>query len=174
MRSYFIRRILQRMDKRFDYDSSYLLYLRDESPKAFWKFMRASGLSRHGEQAPVEATFTVRLLATMNEDCGSCTQLFVHHAREGKMANDQIEAILTRNMAAMNSVVALAYRYADSILNRRLDAADACNAVRVRWGDKGLIDLALSMQGARLYPMVKAALRLRSGARPSYDFVRES
>lgn len=146
------------MDKRYDYDSSYMLYLLDESPKAFWKFMRASGLSRHGKQAPVEASFTVQLLSTMNEDCGSCTQLFVHQAREGKMATDQIEAVLTRNLAAMNSVVALAYRYADSILNRRLDAADACTAVRARWGNKGLIDLALSMQGARLYPMVKTAL----------------
>ena len=158
MRNYFIRQMIQRMGRRYDYDPSYLLYLLDEAPKAFWKFMRASALSRYRERAPVEATLTVRLFATMTEDCGPCTQLLVHHAREAKMATDQIEAVLIRNPAAMNSVVALAFSYADAVLNSRPDVGDVREAVRSRWGNKGLIDLALSMQGARLYPMIKIAL----------------
>jgi hypothetical protein len=158
MRNYFIRRMLRRMSRRYDYDVSYLLYLLDESPKAFWKFMRASALSGYREHVPEEATLTVKLLATMTEDCGPCTQLLVHHAREAGMATDQIEAVLTRNLAAMNPVVALAHRYADAVLNRHPDAGDAREEVRGRWGDKGLIDLAMSMQGARLYPMIKSAL----------------
>jgi len=150
--------MVHRMGKRYDYDSSYLLYLLDDAPKAFWKFMRASALSRCREHAPVEAAFTVRLLATMTEDCGPCTQLLVHHAKEAKMAVDQIEAVLTRNPAAMNSVVSLAYRYAEAVLNRDPQVDNVREAVRSQWGDKGLIDLALSMQGARLYPMIKIAL----------------
>jgi hypothetical protein len=158
MRNFFVRRMLQRMGKRYDYDPSYLLYLLDEAPKAFWTFMRATALARYREHAPEEATLTVKLLATMTEDCGPCTQLVVHHAREAKMATDQIEAVLTRNLAAMNPIVALAYRYADAVLNRRPAASDVREAVRGRWGNQGLIDLALSMQGARLYPMIKIAL----------------
>jgi hypothetical protein len=158
MRNYFVRRIVQRVGRRNDYDPSYLLYLLDEAPKAFWKFMRATAMSRHREQAPVEAVLTVRLLATMTEDCGPCTQLLAHHAREAKMATEQIEAVLTRNLAAMNPVVALAHRYADAVLNRHPDAGDVREEVRGRWGNKGLIDLAMSMQGARLYPMIKIAL----------------
>ena len=158
MSNYLVRRSLQRMGQRYDYDASYLLYLLDESPKAFWKFMRASALSRHREQAPVEAVFAVRLVATMAEDCGPCTQLIVQHAIEAKMATGQIEAILTRDLAAMNPVVELAYRYAQTVLGRHPDADDVREIVRVRWSNKGLIDLALSMQGARLYPMIKSAL----------------
>jgi len=146
------------MGRRYDYDPSYMLYLLDEAPKAFWKFMRASALSKHREHAPVEAAFTVRLLATMTEDCGPCVQLLVHHATDARMASDQIEAVLTRDPSAMNPVVTLAYCYADAVLNRRPDVGDAREAVRSRWGNKGLIDLALSMQGARLYPMIKIAL----------------
>ena len=150
MRNYFVRRMMRRMQRRYDYDVSYMLYLLDEAPKAFWTFMRASALSRYREQVPVEAALTVRLVATMTEDCGPCTQLLVHHATEAKMASDQIEAVLTRNLAAMNPVVALAYRYAEAVLSRLPDAGDVRAAVRSRWSDKGLIALALSMQGARL------------------------
>lgn len=74
------------------------------------------------------------------------------------MSADQIEAVLTTNPAALSSTVALAYRYADAVLNYRSDTADAREAVRHQWGDKGLIDLAMAMQGMRLYPMMKNAL----------------
>jgi len=58
----------------------------------------------------------------------------------------------------MHSAVTLAYRYADAVLNQRADTAALREAVRAQWGDQGLIDLALNMQGARLYPMMKQAL----------------
>jgi hypothetical protein len=152
------RRVIKRMEERYDYDMSYALYLLEKTPKAFRKFMRAGALSRHRERAPMEAAFTVQLLATMYEDCGPCTQLFVRLAEESKMSADQIEAVLTGKASAMHSAVALAYRYGDAVLNHRTDVADAREAVRAQWGDKGLIDLAMSMQGARLYPMMKHAL----------------
>jgi hypothetical protein len=158
VRKFIIRRMLQRMAQRYDCDVSYLLYLLAQSPKAFWTFMRATAMSRHCQRAPVEAAYTVRLLASVSEDCGSCAQLQVQHAAEAKMATDQIEAVLTHNTAAMNPAVALAFRYADAVLNRRPDAGDARDAVRAAWGHQGLIDLAMSMQGARLYPMMKEAL----------------
>jgi hypothetical protein len=152
------RSFIKRMEKRYDYDMAYALYLLAKAPKAFRVFMRAAALSRHREKAPIEAAFAAQLFATMYEDCGPCTQLVVRLAEESKMSASQIEAVLTGSLNAMNSAVALAYRYADAVLNRRTDAADAREAVRAQWGDKGLIDLAMSMQGARVYPMMKHAL----------------
>jgi len=158
MRNAIARAMLTRMAKRYDYDVSYMSYLLTEAPQAFWRFMRAGALSRHRERVPVEAAFTVQLLATMAEDCGPCTQLIVQFATEAKMPAEQIEAVLTRQLPTMSSDVALAYRYANAILNRSVDASNAREAVRARWGEKGLIDLALAMQGARMYPMMKDAL----------------
>jgi hypothetical protein len=152
------RKVIKRMERRYDYDMSYALYLLEKAPKAFRKFMRAAALSRHRERAPMEAACTVQLFATLYEDCGPCTQLVVRFAEESKMSADQIAAVLTGSASAMNCAVALAYRYADAVLNHRADVADAREAVRAQWGDKGLIDLAMSMQGARLYPMMKQAL----------------
>lgn len=152
------RLLIKRMSVRYDYDVSYMQYLLTESPKAFGKFMKVGALSRHRERVPREASLTVQLLATMFEDCGSCTQLFVSFAKEAKMAANQIEAVLMHNEAAMNPTVALAYRYATAVLHGHMDVDDARDAVRHQWDDKGLVDLAMAMQGARLYPMMKNAL----------------
>jgi hypothetical protein len=70
----------------------------------------------------------------------------------------QIEAVLRREVSAMTPAVQLAQRYADAVLNHRADVDSVRDAVRASWGDQGVIDLAFSMQGARLYPMMKEAL----------------
>ena len=158
MRNFIALGMIKRMGARYDDDVSYALHLLAHSPKAFWKFARVTALSRHREQAPAEAVLTVKLLGTMNEDCGPCTQLVVHFAKEAQMAADQVEAVLRRDQTAMSPAVALAYRYGAAVLSRSPDAHAAREAVRACWGEKGLIDLAVAMQATRLFPMLKDAL----------------
>lgn len=158
MREVLIRKIIARMGARYDADMSYQLYLIDNAPKAFSKFGRLSAVSAHRESVPSEAAFTVKLVGSMAEDCGPCTQLFVQMARENGMASDQIEAVLRRDIAAMSPTVALAYRYGEAVLARGADVDDSRAEVRARWGEKGVIDLAMAILAGRLYPMAKNAL----------------
>jgi hypothetical protein len=58
----------------------------------------------------------------------------------------------------MNEDVALAFRFADAILNRLPGEDDVREAVRAQWGENGVIDLTLSLQIGRIFPMVKAGL----------------
>jgi hypothetical protein len=52
----------------------------------------------------------------------------------------------------------LGFRFADAVL-RRSGGDDACrDAVRARWGEKGVIDLTMALQIGRMFPMVKAGL----------------
>lgn len=152
------RRMLSSMERRYDYDASYLHHLMDASPKAFRRFMQATALSRHRERVPAAAAFTAQLVATLHEDCGPCTQIVVHLARAAGVPAGQIEAVLTHNSTAMSTEVALAYRYAAAVLERRPDAMEAREAVRAQWSGAGVVDLAAAMLGARLYPTMKAAM----------------
>ena len=163
MFDFIARRMIRSVAQRYDYDASYLLFLLEHSPKAFRKFIRATAMSRHREHAPQQASHTVALVATLREDCGPCTQMLVHLARQAHMPAEQIEAVLTHNVNAMNADVALAYRYARAILEKSADAADAREAVRARWGESALIDLAVAMLGSRLYPMMKQAIGYAHG-----------
>jgi hypothetical protein len=79
-------------------------------------------------------------------------------ALEAGMARDQIEAVLRRNVAAMTPSVALGFQFADAVAHRSMDDDKYRNAVRARWGEKGVIDLTMALQMGRTFPMVKFAL----------------
>ena len=59
----------------------------------------------------------------------------------------------------MGENAALAYRFARASLARDMQAADPLRDEIVRrWGQKGLVALALALTTARMYPTVKYAL----------------
>ena len=114
MRSWIARRMLRAMSTRYDYDTSYLEMVLKESPSAFFKFARVAKASSHREVVPVEASFAAKLVGTLVEDCGPCTQLIVDMALEAGMPKDQIEAVLRRDLRSMNSTTVLGFRFADA------------------------------------------------------------
>jgi hypothetical protein len=59
---------------------------------------------------------------------------------------------------AMAPETALGFGFADAIVHRSDDQDFRREAVRARWGDKGVIDLAMALQTGRLFPMMKLAL----------------
>ena len=86
------------------------------------------------------------------------TQLVVDMALEAGMPRDQIEAVLRRDPRAMNDATVLAFRFANAVVRRSADDDAHRDAVRVQWGQKGVIDLTLALQMGRMFPMVKAGL----------------
>jgi hypothetical protein len=158
MRSWFARRLLRRYGKRYAYDTGYFEMLLRESPAAFFKFAPLMKASRHREVVPAGASFAAALIGATAEDCGPCTQLVVNMALEAGMPKDQIEAVLRRDVRAMNDDIVLAFRFADGIVRRSADQDEYRDAICTQWGQKGVIDLTFALQMGRVFPMVKAAL----------------
>jgi hypothetical protein len=79
-------------------------------------------------------------------------------ALEAGMAREQIEAVLRHDLKAMTPNVALGFQFANAIVRRSADDEVYRDAVRTRWGEKGVIDLAMGLQMGRLFPMMKLAL----------------
>ncbi len=158
MREWIARRFINRFGARYGYDVSYLHALLKASPRAFFRFTSVSGLARHAEAAPKAAIFAAKLVGAMTEDCGPCVQLGADMARAAGLADNEIAAILSRRAEDMSSDAALGFAFADAVA-RRDPAADAAReAVRARWGDKGVVDLTFALVTGRLFPMTKAGL----------------
>jgi hypothetical protein len=158
MRSFFARRVLRATSRRYHYDVGYLDHLLKESPAAFFKFAGLAKASSHREVVPVEASFAAKISGAMAEDCGPCAQLTVDMALEAGMAKDQIQAVVRRDIPAMNVETALGFGFARAVLDRSDDQDEQRKAVRARWGEKGVIDLAMALQMGRMFPMMKLAL----------------
>lgn len=158
MKTWIAERSLKTFEERYRYDVSYMRYMLQYSPDAFFKFSKLMEASAHCETAPVEASFAAKLVGAVAEDCGPCVQLVADMAAEAGMAEDQIEAVLTRNHDAMNPDTALGFCFADAVVRRASYQDDVRNDVRAEWGETGVIDLTLGLQLGRMFPMIKVGL----------------
>lgn len=158
MLDFITRKLLIRLEEQGQQDVRYLLFMQEHSPKRLRAFLKAARISNLHQSVPSDMAMTVQLVAVLFEACGSCLQLVVQLAEKANMPTHQLRAVVRQDVQAMNAEVALAYRYAVSVLTVS-DTQDTERAQVIgRLGNSGLIDLALAMQSVRLYPMLKKAL----------------
>ena len=158
LKSLIHRMIHTSIERPFGYDASSMHAVADASPATFFRFSIVTGLVDR-KAAPGEALAAAGIVGTLAEDCGPCTQIGVDMALKGGARPQVLRAILAGDEAAMGADAALGYRFARASLSRDLEEADACrDEVVRRWGQKGLVALAMTITAARMYPTLKYAL----------------
>lgn len=172
MLKYLIERALEAAARRSDGDVRYFRAFYATSPRALRKMGKVTTLLAHREAVSAEAAYAAQLVGALMEDCGPCTQIHVNMARKAGVDDAQIEAVLRSDRPAMSADTALAVRFAGAIAVRSTDEEDARQAVRERWGEKGVVDLTFATQASRMLIMIKAGLgfataceRVKVGAR---------
>ncbi|MGE5500411.1 MAG: hypothetical protein ACM3W4_00625 [Ignavibacteriales bacterium] len=150
--------VVGRFEKRYDYDVSYMRDLIETDTAAFFAFTGVQKLQSY-RKAPTAALAAAKLVATLQEDCGPCTQIVVSMAEEQGVAPAVLKGVLTGDETAMGADAALAWKFARASLARDMEAADPLRDEIVRrWGRKGLAAIALAIASARVFPTVKYAL----------------
>jgi hypothetical protein len=158
MLQWLMRRQLDAFERAFDYDMGYARDILAASPKALMRFGRITGFTQYREDAPVEAYYAAKIAGTMQEDCGSCTQLVVDMALKAGVSPAVLRTIVAGDAAAMPPDAALGFRFAQASLAHTLQANDLREEVVKRWGRKALVSLAFALAAARIFPTLKYAL----------------
>jgi hypothetical protein len=150
--------LIDRFEKTWRYDASYMRHVLRADPVTFLKFTVVTGLTNR-RAAPGAALAAAGIAGTLAEDCGPCTQISVDMAAAGGVKPQVLKAILAGDEAAMGDDAALAWRFARASLARDLEACDPLRDEIVRrWGDRGLTAIAFALTTARMYPTLKYAL----------------
>ena len=153
-----LSRWIDRFETTWNYDPSYMRLVLKVSPASLLKFSFVSSWADR-RAAPKEALAAAGFVGTLAEDCGPCTQIGVDMALAGGMDPQILRAILAGDEAAMGEKAALAWRFARASLARDMETADPLRDEIVRrWGEKGLVAIALQLTAARTYPTLKYAL----------------
>jgi hypothetical protein len=153
-----LSRTIDKLERTWGYDASYMRLVLRASPASFLKFGVVAGLVDR-KAAPAQALAAAGIVGTLAEDCGPCTQISVDMARAGGVDAGVLRAILAGDEAAMGEGAALAWRFARSSLARDIEATDPLRDEIVRrWGEKGLVAIGLALTTARMYPTLKYAL----------------
>lgn len=150
--------VIGRFERSWTYDASYMRHMLRASPATFLKFGVITGVVDR-KTAPAAALAAVGIAGTVLEDCGPCTQILTDMAEKGGVRPDVLRAILAGDEAGMGEDAALAWRFARASLARDLEAVEPLREEIVRrWGDRGLVALAMQLTTARMYPTLKYAL----------------
>jgi hypothetical protein len=158
MLKWFIRRRLAAFEKTFGYDASYAHELLNEDLGAFLAFARIQSMGTYQKRVGKDAWYAAKLVGTLAEDCGPCTQLNVTMALKAGVDARQLAAVLARDDAALSPDVALAVRFARASLAHDPEADVHRDEIVKRWGKEGLFSLTFGLTVARVYPTVKYAL----------------
>ena len=154
-----IKRKLKKFEREFDYDTSYAQEIMAGELRALLRFSQAAKLSDYRAGVPIEAWYAAKLATIFTEDCGPCTQLVVKMAERDGVRAETLRAVLAGEASKLEEETALAYRFARAVSERDLQNSNELRqAVVARWGQRGLVSLALTMTGTRIYPHVKYAL----------------
>jgi hypothetical protein len=155
---WFLRRWLDKFERTWNYDASYMRDVLDADPRALLLFSKVVRMSNYHKDVPLAASFAAGILGTMTEDCGPCTQLGIDMAQRYGVDPAILRAIVARDVNAMPYDVALAYRFTEATLARAPEADDLREEVLRRFGKRGLVSLSFSLTAARIYPTLKYAL----------------
>jgi hypothetical protein len=158
MIKWFLRRWIDKFERTWNYDASYLRDILDADPRALLAFSKVAGMSNYRKDVPLAVYCAAGLVGAMSEDCGPCTQLGIDMAEREGVDPAILRAVVARDLRAMPEDVALAVRFAETCLRHAPEADDLREEVVRRFGKRGLISLAFAMTTTRLYPTLKYAM----------------
>jgi hypothetical protein len=158
MISWFLRRWIDKFERTWNYDASYLRDVLDADPRALMAFSKVAAIGNYRKDVPPAVYCAAGIVGTMSEDCGPCTQLVIDMAQRHGVDPAILRAIVARDLTAMPFEVALAVRFAEASLSHAPEADDLRDEVVRRFGKRGLVSLAFAMTASRLYPTLKYAL----------------
>ena len=157
-----LRRTIQaqlgRMERKLGYDLGYVRYIVDSDVHAFLRLARIRGMTEYCRDVALEIRYAARIVGTLAEDCGPCTQLGVTKAEQDGVSPDVLRAILRGDDAALPSDVRLCVQFSRAVLARDPSADVLREAVLARWGRRGLVTIAFALTSARIFPTLKGAL----------------
>jgi hypothetical protein len=125
---------------------------------AFRRFAGLRGLSPGPGPLPPGPYHVARIVASRNEDCGTCLQIEVDRALRAGVEPGHVRVVLGRDPGRLPEDLADAYRFAESVAAATWDEGEFREWIRARHGEAGLVELALAIAAARSFPVIKRAL----------------
>ncbi len=157
LRSFIIAR-LKKDERRLGGSLEYLRHILRVSLPSFFKFIRIIPLAKYRKILPPGPYHVARLVATRDEDCGTCVQIEVNLARESGVAREHLQAVLDRRPVDLPEELSDVYRFAEGVVTASGQEDTLRQKLRERYGEAGLVELALALASCRVFPITKRAL----------------
>lgn len=153
-----ISKKLDAEERRLGVPLDYLRHILRVSLRSFFTFAKIMPISEHRKVLPPEPYYVARMVATRDEDCGTCLQIEVNLARKDGVAEEILRAVLDRAPESLPAGLDDIYRFAEGVVGASGEEDGLRPKIVERWGERGLVELALAIAVARFFPITKRTL----------------
>jgi alkylhydroperoxidase family enzyme len=136
----------------------YLKHMARASLRSFLDFAFRSPTAWKRRHLAREPYHVARLVAVRSEDCGPCVQTAVNLALGDGVRPGVLRAVVAGRPEALDADLADVYAFALAVAENTGDEDRYRDVLRERYGDKGLVEMALAISSARMYPVLKRTL----------------
>jgi alkylhydroperoxidase family enzyme len=154
----FISKRLDAFEREIGEPMDYLRHMARASVRSFLDFALRSPTAWRRRRLPPEPYHIARLVAVQSEDCGPCVQTAVTLALKDGVRPEVLRAIVSRRPEALEAELFDVYAFSLAVAGNTGEEERYRDALRGRYGDEGLVELALGIAGARMYPVIKRTL----------------
>ncbi len=128
------------------------------SLRASMKFAKFLAVDEYRRVLPPGPFYVARIVAVRDEDCGTCVQIAVNQARRAGVSAEVLRAVLDSDPDRLPDELRDAYRFAEAVVTRTAEQDALRERIRLKYGDEGLIEMALAIAACRTFPTVKRTL----------------
>lgn len=153
-----IAKRLDAEERRLGVPLDYLRQILRVSLRSFFTFAKIMPISDHRKVLPVEPYYVARMVATRDEDCGTCLQIEVNLAAQDGVAGEILRAVLDRSPERLPAELADVYRFTEGVVGASGEEDGLRPRIVERWEERGLVELGMAIAAARFFPITKRAL----------------
>ena len=158
MIGYFVQRQLNATEKKLGVSVEYLRHIARVSLPDLFRVRRISQLLAKRSAIPPAPFHVARLVATIAEDCGECVQIEVNLAREDGVPKNVLQCVVEMRPSDLPEELGDVYLFAECVVQGSGDAETLRGKMRQRYGERGVVELALAISLARNFPTIKRGL----------------
>lgn len=144
-------------ERRFQTRLEHMRLLARTSISGFFKFLLITPAAQHRKHLTIEAFHLARIAATRAEGCGACVQMAVQMAREERVSERLLAALVSGNYDALNAEQIELVDFAQEVA-AGLVPHDLRERVAKRLGEAAMVEVAMAIAFARVFPTYKRAL----------------
>jgi alkylhydroperoxidase/carboxymuconolactone decarboxylase family protein YurZ len=150
-------RLIDAAESKFGEKLDYMRDIASASPAAFYKFALFLAFAKHRKAAPLDAYYLASIGALLSEDCGPCVQIAVNQALAAGVSSTVISAALAGG-ASLDADRKLCLDFGRAVSANVPEAEDLRVELAGKLSPAAMVDLAIAIAGARVFPALKRGL----------------
>ncbi|MBY0585678.1 hypothetical protein K2X85_00785 [bacterium] len=158
MIGYLLGKQIDKAEKSLGASLHYLRHVMRVSLPDFFRLRRLGMLLNHRVALPPAPFHVARLVSVMAEECGECVQIEINLARQAGVPADVLQSILAMRPSDLPEELGDVYLFAECVVQNSGDVEPLRAKMRHRYGERGLVELAMGIALARTFPTVKRGL----------------